>query len=117
MKESQSVFTRIIAREIPAHIQFENERIIVIASNEPKAPIHLLAIPKHPFVSMDELLQDASQSDLLWELYSTLQQLAVAKGIATSGYKLIANCGPDSGQTVPHLHIHLLGGAPLVWEV
>ena len=109
----KSVFTRIIERELPADILLENERIIVIRSIAPHAPIHLLGITKQPYVSMHSLLQDPDGKDLLWELMRELANLAERLGIADSGYKLTTNVGQDGGQSVLHLHVHLLGGKEL----
>jgi histidine triad (HIT) family protein len=113
MNTEPSIFTRIINREVPADIVFENERLIVITNIKPHAPVHLLGITKQPFLSLNELLASESNKDLLWELFSTLRQLAVERGIEKSGYKLVSNCGLDAGQSVFHLHVHLLGGAKL----
>ena len=108
-----SVFTRIINRELPAEILFENERIIVIRNIAPHAPVHLLGITKRPYVSLHELLQDPNGQELLWELMHELSNLAVSEGVADSGYKLTSNVGENGGQSVPHLHVHLLGGKKL----
>lgn len=105
-----TIFERIIAREIPADIIFENERIIVIKDIHPKAPIHLLGITKLPLENLHQLLQ-TEQKELLWELYHTLSNLAVELH-TEHGYRLTSNIGPESGQEVPHLHVHLLGGWP-----
>ncbi|MCC2631538.1 MAG: histidine triad nucleotide-binding protein [Patescibacteria group bacterium] len=108
-----SVFTKIINRELPADIVFEDERIIVIKNIHPQAPVHLLGITKHPFVQIHELLSDEANKNILWELFSRLGTIATELGIDKSGYKLVTNCGEDGGQSVPHLHVHLLGGGKL----
>jgi histidine triad (HIT) family protein len=111
---SKTVFAKIIDRELPADILFENERIIVIKDIHPDAPIHLLGITKHPYTSIhDLLLSNDDGSDLLWELMHTLAEIAVEQGIAESGYRFVTNVGPDAHQVVPHLHVHLLGGEKL----
>ena len=110
MNEEPSVFTRIINREIPAEILFENETMIVIKDIKTKPPIHLLGITKQPFEHLHELLQSESNKDLLWELFSTLATLAASLGLAEKGYRLTTNIGYEGGQAVPHLHVHLLGG-------
>jgi histidine triad (HIT) family protein len=109
----KSIFSKIIDREIPADIVFESERIIVIKDINPDAPVHLLGITKKPYQNVHELLKDGNQADLLWELMSTLAQVAEEQGIAESGYRLITNSGKDAHQIVPHLHVHLVGGARL----
>ncbi len=109
-----SIFTKIINREVPADILFENERIIVIKDIKADAPIHYLGITKHPYLNLDDLLTSSNQEkELLWELFTTLASLADQAGIKESGYRIITNNGPDARQVVPHLHIHLLGGEPL----
>ena len=113
MNQEKSIFSKIIDRELAADIVFESNAIIVIKSIQPHAPIHLLAIPKVPFQNIHELLASIEHKDLLWELLNTLRTLAIDLGIDTSGYKLVVNTGNDAGQSVNHLHIHLLGGAPL----
>lgn len=113
MQNEPTVFSRIIKRELPSEILYEDEDIIVIKTIKPKAPIHFLGITKKPFRHLHELLQDDQNQDLLWKLMKTLSKLAQKVGIAESGYKLVTNIGQDAGQVVPHLHIHMLGGTKL----
>ena len=113
MNQEPTVFSKIINREIPSDIVFENERIIVIKSIEPHAPIHYLGITKQPFDHLHELLQSEDNKDLLWELLHTLSDIAIKEGIDKTGYRLATNIGKDGGQKVPHLHVHMLGGAQL----
>jgi histidine triad (HIT) family protein len=115
MNTEPTVFSRIIARELPADIVFENENIIVIKNIRPMAPIHLLAITKKPFSSMDELAQSKEPEDklLLWELHNVLSAIAHEQGLDKSGYRLSTNIGVGGGQSVPHLHVHLLAGMNL----
>lgn len=108
----KTIFSRIIDREVPADIVFENDRIIVIKDIKADAPVHLLGITKHPYKNIRELLESGDK-ELLWELMSTLGKMAEEQGIAESGFRLVSNNGPDANQVVPHLHIHLLGGEPL----
>lgn len=116
MNQSQpaekSVFAKVIDRELPADIVFENERLIVIKNIHPLAPVHLLGITKEPFASIHDLLQSGNHQDLLWELFHTLSDIAVRMGL-DNGYKLTTNVGADAGQTIFHLHVHLLGGSKL----
>ena len=108
-----TIFSKIIRREIPATIVFENDNVLAFRDINPQAPIHVLIIPKKPIPSVAE----ASEVDqaLLGELLLVAQQLAVAEGLAEGGYRLVINTGADGGQTVFHLHVHLLGGRPLTW--
>jgi histidine triad (HIT) family protein len=102
-----SVFTRIMQGEIPADIVFEDDHCIVINDIHPQAPVHMLVIPRKPLVS----LADAEQTDreLLGHLLLVASNMAQQRGIA-NGFRLVANNGKGAGQTVFHLHFHVLGG-------
>lgn len=103
-----SLFTRIVARETPADIVFENERIIAFRDIAPKAPVHLLVVPKTPeFTNLTELA--AADPALLAEVVAVVQELADQH--CDGQYRLVFNTGPHAGQTVFHVHAHLLGGA------
>ncbi|MHC5795968.1 histidine triad nucleotide-binding protein [Lacisediminihabitans sp. FW035] len=102
-----SLFTRIAARQIPADIVFENDRIIAIRDIAPKAPVHLLVVPKTPeYANVTELA--AGDPVLLAEVVSVVQQLADEH--CDGQYRLVFNTGPLAGQTIFHVHAHLLGG-------
>lgn len=107
----ETVFSKIIEGRVPASKVFENERILAFYDIEPAAPVHVLIIPKKFIASMNDVMPE--DLPLIGEIHAVAQQIAVELGIADSGYRLINNCGPDSGQAVPHLHYHLLGGAKL----
>ena len=107
-----TVFEKIIAREIPAKIIWEDEDAIAFHDVDPQAPVHVLIVPKKPVPR----LTDATNDDraLLGKL------LLVARDVAnelklSSGYRVVINCGPDAGESVPHLHVHLLGKRALAW--
>lgn len=108
-----TLFERIIAREIPAEIVFEDELAIAIRDVRPQAKVHVLVIPKKPIPS----LQEVSDEDnlLMGHLMSIIRRVAEQEGIAESGYRVVVNFGNDALQTVPHLHFHLLGGRTLSW--
>ncbi len=108
MSESElTVFERIIARELPADIVFENERIIAFRDIAPKAPVHLLVVPKTArYENVGQLA--AANPELLAEVVGVAQQLAMEH--SHGQYRLIFNTGPDAGQTVFHVHAHVLGG-------
>lgn len=103
-----TVFAKIIRGELPADKVFENERILVIKDIAPKAPVHLLFIPKEEVKDLQSL-QDFS---LVSEMVEIAQNLAKEMQI-DQGYRFVSNIGPDGGQEVPHLHFHLLGGRVL----
>jgi histidine triad (HIT) family protein len=111
--DSACLFCRIGAREIPAEIVRESDRIVAFRDVDPKAPTHVLLIPKEHITSVAELGED--HSDVLVDIVQAASQLARAEGIAESGWRLVTNVGPDAGQSVFHLHFHLLGGREMGW--
>ena len=108
---TECIFCKIINRQLPATLVYEDEEAVAFADIHPKAPVHLLIVPKQHITS----LADVSESDggLLGRLLLIIHRLAAEQGIAASGYKTVINTGADGGQVVDHLHIHLLGGARL----
>ena len=111
---ADSIFTKIINREIPASIVFENDEVIAFNDINPKAPVHILIVPKRPIPTINDAAdEDAS---LLGRLVLVAKQIAKDKGIAESGYRLVFNCNADGGQEVFHIHLHLLGGKKLSWN-
>lgn len=107
----KTIFQRIIDREIPAGIEFENDDLIVIRDIAPSAPLHLLIIPKRLIQSIDAL--DNSDAELIGRIHLVARDMARKFGVAESGYRIVTNCNSDGGQTVFHLHFHLLAGEPL----
>jgi len=107
------LFCRIARRELPARILFETGRVLAFEDIRPKAPVHVLVIPKLHFASLNDA-PDGSE-DLLGELLAAARRAAREKGVAETGYRVVLNTGPDSGQEVPHIHFHVLGGRPLHW--
>ncbi|MEN9841533.1 MAG: hypothetical protein RL376_1333 [Verrucomicrobiota bacterium] len=107
-----TLFERIIAREIPARIEHEDEHCIVIHDIQPQAPVHLLIIPKTVIPRVGEATPDhqATLGHLLLTAGLIAQKLQLARG-----FRLVVNHGPDACETVPHLHIHLLAGRQLTW--
>ncbi|MDP2137287.1 MAG: histidine triad nucleotide-binding protein [Candidatus Didemnitutus sp.] len=109
----KTIFQRIIDREIPAKIAHEDERCIAIHDVNPQAPVHVLVIPKSPIARVGAATADDSST--LGHLLLTAAAVAKKLGLAESGFRLVINNGQDGGETVPHLHVHLLGGRPLAW--
>ncbi len=108
-----SIFERIINREIPATIVYETERVIGFRDVQPQAPIHVLFIPKRVIPTLNDCRADDAQ--LLGELFLAAAQYAKAEGFADAGYRCVVNCNGDGGQSVFHLHVHLLAGRSLQW--
>lgn len=107
------IFCKIISREIPSSIVFEDESIVAFNDINPKAPIHILLIPKEHFDSINDIPEEKKY--ILSDLILKARQIAKEKGIAANGYRLVFNTGQDSGQEVSHLHLHLLGGRKMNW--
>ena len=105
------LFCRIVRQEIPASIMWENEHALAFRDIDPKAPTHVLVIPKRHFAS----LNDAADAQLLGGLLLAAREIAEGEGIAQSGYRTVINTGADAGQSVAHVHVHLLGGRKLTW--
>lgn len=108
-----TIFKRIIDREIPATIVYEDDRCLAFRDVAPQAPTHLLVIPKREIASIEALADD--DAELMAHLWRVIRDLARQLGLAEKGYRVVVNCGPDGGQTVNHLHFHLLGGRAMNW--
>jgi histidine triad (HIT) family protein len=113
MVDPNCLFCRIAAREIPAEILHESDRVVAFRDIDPKAPTHVLLIPKEHIGSIADV-EDAHGA-LLADVAQTATHLARTEGIDASGWRLVTNVGPDAGQSVFHLHWHLLGGRPMAW--
>ena len=106
-----TLFVKIVNREIPAEILFQDERVTAFRDIHPQAPTHILIIPNKPVPTVNDVtLEDEA---VLGYLFIVAQKLAIQEGIAADGYRLIINCGTHGGQEVYHLHMHLLGGKRL----
>jgi len=108
-----TLFERIIARQIPADILYEDESVVAIRDINPQAPVHLLVVPKRPIPRIGEA-QPEDQA-VLGHLLLGAGGVARSLGLDKTGFRLVINHGSDGGETVPHLHCHLLGGRPLGW--
>ena len=107
------LFCRIVRREIPARIVFENERLLAFDDIRPQAPVHFLLVPKDHFASLNEA--PGGSEALLGEILLRAREVARAKGVGESGYRVVLNTARDSGQEVFHIHFHVLGGRRLGW--
>ena len=108
---SDSIFEKIVKRQIPADIVFENDDIIAFRDISPQAPVHVLFVPKRRYDTLNEV--PVSEALLLGNLLLAAQAYAKSIGIAENGYRLVINCGQQGGQLVPHIHLHILGGRQL----
>ncbi len=109
---TDTIFGKIIRREIPASIVYEDDLALAFKDVNPQAPTHVLVIPKKPLTQLDEATEDDQM--LLGHLLLTVKKIAAQLGLE-KGYRVVINNGTDGGQTVYHLHIHLLGDRPLLW--
>jgi histidine triad (HIT) family protein len=106
-----TLFEKIIAREIPGDIVHQDDRVTAFRDIHPRAPVHLLIVPIKPIPTANDI--DDADEALIGHMFTVARDLARREGIAESGYRLIINCNAHGGQEVYHLHVHLVGGAPL----
>jgi histidine triad (HIT) family protein len=106
-----TIFSKIIAREIPAQIVYQDEQVTAFKDISPQAPTHILIVPNVEIPTVNDVQPE--QEQMLGHLFTVARQIAAEQGIAESGYRLIINCNQDGGQEVFHLHMHLLGGRRL----
>jgi histidine triad (HIT) family protein len=110
---SETIFSKIIRREIPADIVFEDEHVLAFRDLNPQAPVHVLFIPKTPVATLNALTPD--QAELVGRLVLAAAAYAKREGFAEAGYRTVFNCNADGGQSVFHIHLHLLAGRALAW--
>ena len=108
-----SIFSKIIAREIPAKIVYENEKVLAFQDLAPQAPHHVLVIPKIEIPTINDLT--AENIHYVGELFLAAKVIAQQLGVNEKGYRVVMNCNADAGQTVFHLHLHFLAGRTLHW--
>ncbi|AFY35418.1 histidine triad nucleotide-binding protein [Calothrix sp. PCC 7507] len=109
---TETIFSKIIRREIPADIVYEDDLALAFKDVNPQAPVHILVIPKKPITQLAEV--ESQDAALLGHLLLTAKLVAKKAGLQ-NGYRLVINTGADGGQTVYHLHLHILGGRHLAW--
>ena len=113
MTDQDTIFSKILAGEIPADIVYEDDEVIAFRDINPQAPTHVLVIPRVPIATINDL--DADQAAIVGRMYLAAAAIARNEGIAESGYRTVMNCNRDGGQTVFHIHLHVLGGRALTW--
>ena len=107
------IFCKIAAGDIPATVVHQDNRVVAFEDANPQAPHHVLVIPREHIESLDDVAK--GDEGLIGHLFRVAAQIADHRGIGESGYRTVINTGPDAGQSVPHVHVHLLGGRPLGW--
>ncbi|MDP4200518.1 MAG: histidine triad nucleotide-binding protein [Bacteroidota bacterium] len=110
---AMTLFEQIANHEIPAKIVHEDEEIVAFYDISPQAPAHVVIIPRRAIPSVNDIT--TMDAELIGKLVLVAKEVAKELGVAESGYRLVFNCGPDGGQTVDHLHLHLLGGRAMRW--
>src|SRR5512137_1324949 len=110
---SKTLFEKIIAREVPAEIVYEDEHVVAFRDIRPQAPVHVLIVPKKPIPRMAEAKPE--DQPILGHLLLKAAEVAHELGLTQSGFRLVFNNGPDAGEAVPHLHCHILGGRRMSW--
>jgi histidine triad (HIT) family protein len=113
MTDSDCLFCRIVSGEIDTEIIFESDEVIAFRDINPQAPTHALVIPKRHISTINDLTE--SNSEIVGRLYLAAREIARQDGIDVAGYRAVMNCNAAAGQTVFHLHLHLLGGRSLTW--
>lgn len=112
MSSQKTIFQKIIDKEIPADILYEDDQCLAFRDISPQAPTHVLVIPKKAMVSLAHA--EENDAELLGHLLIIARKVAEQEGLV-NGYRTVLNCGPDGGQSVDHLHVHVLGGRKLTW--
>lgn len=108
-----TLFEKIVAREIPADIVYETDDLVAFRDVNPQAPVHVLIVPKRVIPRLAQA--KANDEATLGKLLLAAAKVANDLGLVSSGFRVVINSGPDAGETVPHLHVHLLGGRALAW--
>lgn len=110
---SKTIFQKIADREIPSDIVYEDDKCVAFRDVSPQAPSHVLVIPREPIPSLEHLTEE--HAPLLGHLWLSIPEVARKLGLAEGGYRVVVNCGKDGGQSVDHLHFHILGGRQMQW--
>ncbi len=113
MTESDCLFCSITEGRIPADLVHEDDTLVAFRDINPQAPVHILVVPREHLASLEEASEE--HGELLGRMLLTARDLARAEGLAEGGYRTVLNVGADGGQTVPHIHLHLVGGRAMRW--
>ncbi|PAB58935.1 histidine triad nucleotide-binding protein [Anaeromicrobium sediminis] len=110
---SDCIFCKIVSKEIPANLVYEDDHVIAFHDISPTAPVHVLVVPKEHIESLNHITHE--KKELLGHIHLCIKEIAEKLDISESGYRVVNNCGKQGGQTVGHIHFHLLGGRQLEW--
>ena len=111
VRVSDCIFCKIINKEIPSTVVYEDDKVLAFKDINPEASVHVLVVPKQHIKNIEDINKD--NADVLKDIHFAIQKVAEKTGVSTTGYRVITNCGADGGQTVFHLHYHVLGGEKL----
>ncbi len=106
--DENNVFQKIIRKELPSTIVYEDDKILAFNDISPKAPVHILVIPKKNYISFDDFAEKATNEEISY-FFKKIQQIAANQGLSEKSYRIVGNCGEEAGQIVNHFHIHILG--------
>lgn len=106
--DKNNVFCKILKKELPAKIIYEDNIVLAFNDISPKAPIHILVIPKGEFISFDDFVEKSTPNDVSY-FFKKVQEIAKNQGLSDTSYRIVANCGEEAGQIVPHFHVHIMG--------
>ena len=107
------LFCKVVAGQVPATVVFQNDQVVAFKDITPRAPTHVLIVPRRHIATLNELAPDDDR--LVGEMVRAAAAIAKEQGLAERGYRTVFNCNADAGQTVFHVHLHLLGGRPMTW--
>ncbi len=110
---AETIFDKIIAKEIPAEILYEDDLALAFKDINPQAPVHFLVIPKKPIATINDIAEE--DREVVGHLYLVAAKIAAEHGFADEGYRAVMNCNEFGGQTVYHIHLHVLAGKPMGW--
>lgn len=110
---AETIFSKIVRGEVEAAIVYDDEHCLAFHDIVAQAPVHVLVIPKRPIESLEQLTD--TDASLMGHIWTTIPKIARQLGVSDAGYRVVVNCGNDGGQSVAHLHFHILGGRQLKW--
>ncbi len=110
---AECLFCKVVAGQVPAAVVFQNDRVVAFKDITPRAPTHVLIVPRQHIATLNELSPE--DDALVGEMVRAAAAIAKEQGLAERGYRTVFNCNADAGQTVFHIHLHLLGGRPMTW--
>ena len=110
---SDCLFCKMVSGEIQPDVVYEDDQVLAFRDVNPQAPLHVLVIPKTHIATTNDL--DEGNIDIVGRLYLAAKHIAAEEGVSESGYRMVMNCNPGAGQSVYHIHLHVLGGRPMTW--